>query len=124
MDARRCAGMLRWNGTPMLRTAFAWTIVLFVFPASSRAADVAASTPTPSVVDRDRQDLIRSLPELAALQSDDTPARLQETIHAAGEALSHMLDGFVDVSAAEEIHEMRLGAGSAPEEERREHYRY
>src|SRR5579884_2668595 len=102
----------------MLRPAIHCLIAALGWPLLITAADA------PTVIEQDQQELVRFAPELAAVQPDAAPNRLQETLHATGEALTNMLDGFVDVSAAEDVHQMRLQTGGLAEEDRHAAYRY
>src|SRR5579884_1111169 len=112
----------------MPRSLFAGTVAVIATVLLARSVragfDETKSSQTVSVVDQDRQELIRTFPEIANVQAAPDQARLPEILRASGDALSGMLNALVDVSAAEDIHELRLGARSAPEGDRREQYQY
>lgn len=85
--------------------------------ARSSAAD------TKLFVDANREELVRAVPELAGLQFDSGQDRLDALLASTGDELAGMLDNLVDLSASEQIHEMRFGDGMT-ESSRRETDRY
>jgi VWFA-related protein len=74
-------------------------------------------------IDCNKDELVRAVPELAGIQFDSNQDSLDGLLRATGENLENMFAKLVDISAAEDIHEMRfedsLGATS-----RREAFRY
>ena len=73
-------------------------------------------------IDGDRAELVRAVPELAGLQFDTGQGRLDALLQAAGANLASEVAKFADISAAEDIHEMRFE--SVVGVSRRETFRY
>jgi VWFA-related protein len=59
-------------------------------------------------VDRTKEELVRTIPELADLEFDTNQDNLEGLLQAAGDNIEKLLAKFVDLSAAEDIHEMRF----------------
>ncbi len=59
-------------------------------------------------VDRTKEELVRTNPELADLEFDTNQDNLEGLLQAAGDNIEKLLAKFVDLSAAEDIHEMRF----------------
>jgi VWFA-related protein len=100
----------------MLRVAFlaSWlTIVLAAYGA-------AAQKP---FIDCNREELVRAVPELADLQFDESQDGLDGLLRATGENLGSMFAKLMDISAAEDIHEMHFEDGMVGIS-RRETWRY
>jgi hypothetical protein len=70
-----------------------------------------------------REELARTVPELAALQPASDADKLDELLRSAAATLNTSLDLFADVSAAERINEMRFDGGVTASS-RVENYRY
>src|ERR1700733_2785920 len=91
------------------------------------ACDFAAGHPARPVektfVDYDADELLRTVPDLAGTKFESTQDGLDALLKTTGGNLSLVLDNLVDLSAAEQIHEMRFETGMA-EASRRENFRY
>lgn len=103
----------------MWRHALALGLVLCGF-AAGQSAKPTASKP---FIACDSTELLRAIPELAGTQFDSSQDGLDALLKTSGENLRAMIAKLVDISAAEEIHEMRfqtnmVGIG------RRENLRY
>lgn len=79
--------------------------------------------PQKPFVDCSEEELVRAVPELAGIAFDANQNGLDGLLHTVGELLDIMLAKFVDVSAAEDIHEMRFEDGMVGLS-RREAFRY
>jgi VWFA-related protein len=88
--------------------------------AAGQAARPAESKP---FIDCDSAELLRAIPELAGTQFDSKQDGLEALLEASGENLRTMLAKLEDISAAEEIHEMRFETNMA-RISRREDFRY
>src|ERR1035438_9350106 len=88
--------------------------------AACQAARPAESKP---LIDCDSAELLRAIPELAGTQFDSKQDGLEALLEASGENLRTMLAKLEDISAAEEIHEMRFETNMA-RISRREDFRY
>src|ERR1035438_5993034 len=88
--------------------------------AAGQAARTAESKP---LIDCDSAELLRAIPELAGTQFDSKQDGLEALLEASGENLRTMLAKLEDISAAEEIHEMRFETNMA-RISRREDFRY
>ena len=75
-------------------------------------------------VDADRAELIRMEPELNVLAFDSDQTSLDPMLRAVGQQLKSMFAKFVNVSIAEEIHEMRFESARLTWTDRRERFRY
>lgn len=71
----------------------------------------------------DGAELVRAFPELARMRFSSGEAELPPVLRASGESVQRMLAGLPDVSAAEEIHELRFERGGAVSG-RTERFRY
>ena len=58
-------------------------------------------------IESSRADLVKAVPELSAIEFDSDQSKLEPLQRAAGTALDEMLGGLIDVSMAEDVHEMR-----------------
>lgn len=74
-------------------------------------------------VDCDPAELARAVPELAAMQPAADQTQLDELLNATGEAMEDMFTDFGDLTAAEEVHEVRFEASGAVLSQR-EKFRY
>jgi VWFA-related protein len=103
----------------MLRVALAaggLTIVLALGAYSAEA-------PQKLYIDCNKEELSHAVPELAGIAFDASQDGVDRLLETTGENLENMLAKFVDISAAEDIHEMRFEDGMA-ESSRREAFRY
>jgi VWFA-related protein len=105
-----------------------------MIPAQSRLAIVvalagglawgqAASPPEKLFINCDGPELLRLIPDLAGMNFDASQDGLDALLKSTGENLGAMLSKLVDLSAAEQIHEIRIEAGMG-EAGRRENFRY
>lgn len=78
---------------------------------------------TKPFIECNRDEFIRAFPELAGTQFDFNQDRLDGLLGATGEDLADMFAKLMDVTATEQIHEMRFEDGMG-EASRRETYRY
>jgi VWFA-related protein len=101
----------------MLRLAVVSAIVCGL--GSLQAADLAGKR----WIDCDANELLHTVPDLAGTKFDTSQASLDSLLQTTGEELKGMLAKFVDISATEQIHEMRLEA-DMEESSRRETFRY
>jgi VWFA-related protein len=74
-------------------------------------------------IECNREELLHAVPELAGVQFDESQDRLDGLLRTAGEKLANMFAVLADVSAAEEINELRFGKDLAGTN-RREGFRY
>src|ERR1700690_1831518 len=74
-------------------------------------------------VDMDRDELIRSVPELSTLEFDSSQDRLEALLRDTGAELAKMFGDFADASMVETIHEIRFD-GVIPQTRRREEFLY
>ena len=74
-------------------------------------------------IDCNKEELVHQVPELAGIQFDANQDSLDGLLRATGENLDSMFAKFVDISAAEDIHEMRF-EDSMSGTSRREAFRY
>lgn len=86
-------------------------------------AAYGAETPRKPFIESGKEELIRAVPELTGLGFDPNQDGLDGLLDASGENLARMFAKMVDLSAAEEIHEVRLEDGFAVIS-RRESFRY
>lgn len=75
-------------------------------------------------VDCSREELIKAAPELSALQFDADQSKLASLLTAAGRQLEAMLAKLINVSLAEDVHEMRFANVQLTWTENREQFRY
>lgn len=95
---------------------------LLVIALAVRSA--ATNAETKPYVESSPQDLIHNLPELAGIQPADSQASLNDLLRATGQSLAGMFRKFVDVSCAEDVHEMRFQSATLDGIDLREKYRY
>ena len=93
-----------------------WLAIVLALPAYSAAAQKP-------FIECSREELTRAVPELAGIQFDSSQERLAGIQKASGEKLRDMLAGLVDVSAAEDINELRFDQDLSVSA-RRETFRY
>jgi VWFA-related protein len=82
-----------------------------------------ASPPEKLFINCDGPELLRLIPDLAGMSYDASQDGLHALLKSIGENLSAMLGKLVDLSAAEQVHEIRMEAGMG-EAGRRENFRY
>ena len=75
-------------------------------------------------VDGSRAELIKAAPELSALEFDSSQSTLDPLLRATGEQLDSMLAKFINISMAEEVHEMRFDSAPMMWREQRDNFRY
>ena len=75
-------------------------------------------------VDSSRAELVEAAPELSALAFDADQSGLDPLLRATGGQLEGMLAKFVDVSMAEDVHEMRFDSAHMLWKEHRDRFRY
>jgi VWFA-related protein len=83
--------------------------------------DGASSQP---FVDSSQAELIKVAPELSALAFDSNQSTLDPLLRATGEQLESMLAKLIDISMAEEVHEMRFDSAHLMWKEHRDRFRY
>jgi VWFA-related protein len=89
------------------------------------AASALASGPPPKLLTELNDDeLLRRAPELAGVQFDRDGALVRTVLLPSLESLNQTFDKFADLSAAEEISELRLENGGARVRSQNEHFRY
>jgi hypothetical protein len=71
-------------------------------------AAYARAAPGRPFVDCSRAELIKAAPELSAIEFDSDQSALDPLLSATGQQLESMLAKFINVSIAEDVHEMRL----------------
>jgi VWFA-related protein len=76
--------------------------------ASIALAALRGAALQPSFVDSSREELIKAAPELSGVQFDSDQSALEPLLAATGQQLESMLAKFVNVSIAEDVHEMRF----------------
>lgn len=91
----------------------AWLTILLAFAAEAQKP----------FVDCNQDELIRAVPDLAGIQFDANQDGLDGLLRATGENLENIFAKFVDVSAAEDVNEMRFEEDVAASS-RREVFRY
>jgi VWFA-related protein len=107
-----------------MRRRFAW---IWIVPALSVFGAAAPQTAEPAetkpFVECNSDELTHALPELTGMQFDFNQDRLDGLLRKTGEDLLSMFAKPLDISATEQIHEMRFEDGMG-EAGRRETYRY
>jgi VWFA-related protein len=78
-----------------------WLIILGTFA-------TFGATPQKPFVDSTPEELIRAVPDLAGVQFDANQSSLEGLLRATGENLANMFARFADISAAEQINELRF----------------
>jgi hypothetical protein len=101
---------------PRVVSVLSW-LTIVVAPAAYGAA---AQRP---FIECDADELRRAVPELADVKFDASQDSLDGLLHAAGENLANMFAGLVNISAAEEINELRFDQNMGGTN-RREAFRY
>jgi VWFA-related protein len=92
--------------------------------ASIALAACAYGAPDQPFVDSSRADLIKAAPELSVLEFDSDQSTLDPLLRATGQQLENMLAKFINVSIAEEVHEMRFDNAHLMWKEHRDKFRY
>jgi len=83
----------------------------------------AADTIRKPFIECNKEELLQAVPELTGIKFDPSQDTLDGLLHATGENLAGMFAKFADLSAAEDIHEVRIEDGFAVTS-RREAFRY
>ena len=78
----------------------------------------------PSFVDCSREELLTAAPELSGVQFDSDQSTLEPLLAATGQQLESMLAKFINVSMAEDVHEMRFDAAPLLWKEHRDKFQY
>ncbi len=84
----------------------------------------AYAAPAPPFVDSNRAELIKSAPELTKLEFDPDQSALDPLLRATGQQLESMVARFIDVSIAEDVHEMRFDSAHLIWKDQREKFQY
>ena len=87
-------------------------------------ATCARAAPDRPFVDSNRTELIKAAPELSALEFDSDQSTLDPLLRATGQQLESMLAKFINVSIAEDVHEMRFDSTRLLWKEHRDQFRY
>lgn len=77
-----------------------------------------------SLIDGNREDLIKAAPELSALEFAPDQGPLELLLRETGQRLENTIAKFVNVSIAEEVHQMRFDAAHLMWIDRRDEFRY
>src|SRR5580693_5928902 len=80
--------------------------------------------PSQTFVDSSRAELLRAAPELSALEFYSNQSMLDPLLRETGEQVESMLAKFVNVSMAEDVHEMRFDTAHLVWKEHRDRFRY
>src|SRR5271156_4107187 len=88
------------------------------------ALALSSSTTAQSFVDSNQTDLIKSAPELTALQFDPDQSTLAPLLLATGQQLESMAAKLMNVSIAEDVRELRSDSAHLAWKERRDKFRY
>jgi VWFA-related protein len=75
-------------------------------------------------VDASQAELIKAAPELRALDLDSNQSTLDSLLSTTGQQLENMLAKFINVSIAEEVHEMRFDSAEMTWTEHHDQFRY
>jgi hypothetical protein len=92
--------------------------------ASIALAAIASAAPTQLFVDSNQTELIKAAPELATLQFDPDQSSLAPLLLATGQQLESMATKFINVSMAEDVHELRSDTAHLAWKERRDKFQY
>ena len=92
--------------------------------ASMALAACAWAAPRQPYVDSSQADLINAAPELSALAFDSDQSTLSPLLTAAGELLESVFAKVVNLSMAEQVHEMRFDSAHLTWKEHRDRFRY
>jgi len=84
----------------------------------------AYGAPNSSFVDADRTELIKAAPELGTLEFDSDQSGLDPLLRVTGQQLESMFAKFINVSIAEDVHEMRFDSAHMMWTEQREKFTY
>ena len=87
-------------------------------------AATSSTAPTQPFIDSNQTELIKSAPELVTLQFDSDQSILEPLLHTTGQQLESMLTRFINVSIAEDVHEMRFDSAHLLWKEHRDDFRY
>jgi VWFA-related protein len=98
--------------------------VLRLLIATIALAACAHAAPDHPFVDMNRAELLKAAPELGALEFDSDQSALGPLLRAAGQQLESMLARFINVSIAEDVHEMRFESKRLIWKEHRDQFRY
>jgi len=95
-----------------------------VLIATIALAACALAAPDHPFVDSNRAELLKAAPELSALEFDPDQSTLDTLLRATGQQLESMLARFINVSIAEDVHEMRFESKRLIWKEHRDQFRY
>ena len=84
----------------------------------------ALAAPAQPFVDSNRTELLKAVPELSALEFDPDQSTLDPLLRATGQQLESMLARFINISIAEDVHEMRFDSTHLLWKEHRDQFRY
>lgn len=99
------------------------TLSRLMMASVAAAAGVCTATGQP-FVDSSQAELIKAAPELSALAFDSGQSTLNPLLIAAGQQLERTFTKFVNVSMAEELHELRFESAHLIWKEHRDRFRY
>jgi VWFA-related protein len=88
------------------------------------ACAIAADPPQTTLIELNDDQLLRRVPELAGIRFDHDEALIEKALRPALESLDQSFSTFADLSAAEQISELRLEAAGAAVRGRQEQFRY
>jgi VWFA-related protein len=95
-----------------------------VLVASIALAALPGAALQPSFVDLSREELIKAAPELSGVQFDSDQSTLEPLLGATGQQLESMLAKFINVSIAEDVHEMRFDSKPLLWKDHRDKFQY
>jgi VWFA-related protein len=78
----------------------------------------------PSFVDSSREELIKAAPELSRVQFDSDQSTLEQLLVVTGHQLESMLAKLINLSIAEDVHEMRFDSKPLLWKDRRDKFQY
>ncbi len=87
-------------------------------------ATLPRAAPQQLFVDSRSEELIKAAPELSVLQFDPDQSTLDPLLGATGQRLESMLAKFINVSIAEDVHEMRFDSAPLIWKEHRDKFQY
>ncbi len=97
--------------------------IAFLIFALSAVGVAQPQPPVRAFPDYSNEELLRAVPDLAGIRFASSQTELDSVLRATGENLNNMLAGFIGVSAAEDIHELRFDRGGTVAG-RHERFRY
>lgn len=99
------------------------TSVAAIVIALGAVAPIHAQT-NKSLFDSTQTELIRTVPDLSSVEFDSNQTALDPLLRGTGQQLKTMFAQFVNVSIAEEVHEMRFNPAQAAWTDQRNQFRY